>query len=378
MDVDMIGTETLLTASAPAIMGVRCEIERIFDERMARAAGYGENFARVWEVASQCVSGGKFLRPRLFLGACEALAADGTHPDIDAGTASRIGAAIELLHYSFLLHDDVIDGDLHRRGRANLIGTMLLDRVPDGLAAALTRADALEPDARHWAVTCGVLMGDLMLAEAHQLIAREPMPHPVRLRMLDLLDHTVTESVAGEHLDAALSHGLVESDLSAVLDMDRLKTATYTFEFPLRAATILADATLPTQETIGQIGRHLGVAFQLQDDLLSTFGRASEHGKDAFSDLREGKETALIAHARTTSAWAGIAPSFGDPLLSQEGAERIRELLTGCGSRAFIEGLVETHLQAGTDLLTEPQAMVPRELADFVSRLVDSLRQRQS
>lgn len=373
----MIGSAVSSTEDEQRIVGVEAEISRIFEARLERARSYGPQFARIWEVASQCVLGGKLLRPRLFLGACRALGSE-THPAVEEATTARIGAAIELLHYSFILHDDVFDGDLQRRGRPNLIGTMLSDSNPGATSGTVTRADALEPEARNWADASGVLMGDLLLAEAHQLIAREPMPHPERLRLLDLLDHTVTESVAGEHLDIGLSHGIVASDLRTVLRMSRLKTATYTFEFPLRAATILAGSTLPTQETIGQIGRHLGVAFQLQDDLLSTFGRSSEHGKDAFSDLREGKETALIAKARATDAWPAINEHFGDPLLGNDDAARIRDLLISCGAEASITSLIDSHLRAGMDLLTAPQAMVPSPLAGFIARLVDTLRERRA
>lgn len=353
------------------------EIGGLLEARALRAAAYGDRFAELWSVALGCVLGGKLLRPRLLLGAFDALAPTTGQDAVAREAALRIAAGVELLHYSFLLHDDVIDGDLLRRGRPNLIGTVLRERDPAAFDSQARRDGDASPADLHWASTSGILMGDLLLSAAHQVFAREALPEPIRLRLLQLLDHTITESVAGEHLDVALSDGVVSSDLDTVLRMSRFKTATYTFELPLQAAAILAGAAPSTEDAIGAIGRHLGVAFQLQDDLLSTFGCAAEHGKDAFSDLREGKETAIIAYARMTSAWAGIEPVFGDPRLSEESGASVRELLVECGAEGFIRSLIEEQLRASSELVSSPGSAVPGALAGFFAHVAEAIEERR-
>ena len=353
-------------AASPSSGGVDDELRRMLGERTARATAYGASFVALWEAAADTLLGGKMLRPRLLLAAYDALT---EAPDAAAARASvvRIAAAVEVLHFAFLLHDDVIDGDLQRRGRPNLIGTLLNQRA--GLRAH---------DDAHWARTNALLLGDVLLSDAHQILAREELPHERRLRLLDLLDHTITESVAGEQLDVGLADRILPADLTTVLDMTRLKTATYTFEMPLRAAAILAGRTAATELAVAEIGRHLGIAFQLQDDLLSTFGRPDEHGKDAYSDLREGKETAAIAYARMTSAWPAIEAHFGSAQLTAAEGDLLRSHLTGCGAEAFVQSLIDDQLRACVTLLADPDAGIPAALHPVISDILTAIEGRRA
>lgn len=351
------------------------EIHTILETRTRHASAYGPHLTRLWRLASESIEGGKLVRPRLLIDAFDALTERPAPGSAPRASALRIAAAVELLHFSFLLHDDVIDEDLLRRGAPNLIGKMLQDRSS---ARTVDPDRAGEGDAVHWARSNGILLGDLMLAATHQVFARETLPPAMRSRLLDLLDHTVTESVAGEQLDVGLSDGVLRSEVSAVLEMSRMKTATYTFDLPLRAAAILTEAEAVVEDAIGRISRHLGIAFQLQDDLLSVFGCSDEHGKDPFSDLREGKETVIIAFARTTTAWPSIAPRFGATDLSDADGLVIRALLTHCGAEDFVRSLIDDHLSATIDLVSSTGSAVPPALADVVLKLIDSLEGRRS
>lgn len=354
---------------------VEQEVGRLLAARSRQAEAYGTHFADLWRIAADRVLGGKLIRPQLLIGAFETLSANPNASTRDS--AVRIAAAVELLHYSFLLHDDVIDGDLLRRGKPNLIGAMLQERDPHIVVGPAGTPPASAKDL-HWAHTGGILMGDLMLSAAHQVFARESLPESMRVRLLDLLDYTITESVAGEHLDVGLADGVIPSDLNTVLGMSRLKTATYTFELPLRAAAILAHAPRRTENAIGRIGRHLGVAFQLQDDLLSTFGDAAEHGKDPFSDLREGKETAIIAYARLTSAWPSIEPHLGRSHITHEEGAEIQALLITCGAERFAKSLIDEQIGACFEITSSRESQISPELAQLVGHLVESLEERRS
>ena len=223
-----------------------------------------------------------------------------------------------------------------------------------------------------------MLMGDMLLSDAYQMFARVPLPEPVRLSVLDLLDHAITESIVGEHLDVALGDRVTPPTLETVLTMTRLKTATYTFQLPLRAAAILAGSGQGVEDAVGDVGARLGSAFQLQDDLLSTFGESSEHGKDAFSDLREGKETAIIAFARTTDTWRKIEPLFGDRDLSVAEALTIRELLRECGAEAFARSLVAAQIHGAQTVMDGSASPLPPELVTFVRWVMSTLEERRS
>lgn len=357
-----------VTAPAELRESIERELSVHFADRTAAAEAYGQEFSLLWQHAARHALGGKLVRPVLMVEAYDALVANGKSTQRDATdrtTLIRLAASIELLHYSFLLHDDVIDGDLTRRGRPNLIGALLQDRDqshPQGPDAAL-----------HWARTGGILMGDLLLSAAHQIFARAPLAPDVRLRMLDLLDHTITESVAGEQVDVGLSDGVVSPDLATILAMTAHKTATYTFELPLRAAAILAGASPAAEVALTSAGRHLGLAFQLQDDLLSTFGDPAEHGKDPYSDLREGKQTVILAYARMTSAWPSIEPTLATGEIDVAEARRVAQLLTDCGAESFARSLVDEQLTALYELLAAAGGTIPsavqQVLLGFAGRL---------
>ncbi|BCW51929.1 polyprenyl synthetase family protein [Arthrobacter sp. StoSoilB13] len=351
------------------------ELGGLMSGRALAAAPYGPRFARLWAIAGENVLGGKFVRPLLLMEMYDALQEPRMRPDHhpDRQTAISIAAAVELLHYAFLLHDDVIDGDLVRRGRPNLIGSLLTE-------AGLPHADSQPGELAilHWARTGGILMGDLLLAATHQAFARANLPHPLRLRLLDLLEHTINETVAGEQLDVGLGDGVIAPELETILLMCGYKTATYTFELPLRAAAALAGAEPSMESVLATAGRHLGLAFQLQDDFLSTFGDPRQHGKDPFSDLREGKQTAIIAYARMTSAWPAIEPWFGRSELSGPQAEHVRRQLSDCGAEAFVQGLIQEQLADFHEILRRHAANIPEAARNVLIDLAAQLEGRQS
>lgn len=269
--------------------------------------------------------GGKRFRPALVAAAHDGLGgrrADAVPP---------VAAGVELLHTAFVVHDDVIDGDTTRRGRAT---------VPERFRSEAAAAGATARDADVYGTAGAVLTGDLALSAAVRAVATAPAPRPVVDRMLDLVDETLALTASGELADVRFATHRDWPSLPEVLSAEERKTAVYSFSLPLQLGAVLADAEDSCVEAMSAVGRHVGLAFQLRDDLIGVFGDEQVTGKSTLSDLREGKRTALIVHARSTPGWADIAPHWGDPELTEDGARRVRHALEACGSRAFVEGLV--------------------------------------
>ncbi len=347
---------------------VRKEVEErlseYFCDRVEHSIRYGADFQRLWQLAAENVLGGKLVRPTLLITSYQALASRESELP---GPVLDIATAVELLHFSFLLHDDVIDGDLIRRGRPNVVGSLLREAPVQPIRTEL---------ALHWARSGGILMGDLLLAESLQIFARVDLPRQQRLKLLDLLDHTIEESVAGEYTDVGLTDGVIAPDLSTILAMTGHKTATYSFELPLRAASILAEAPAPVEAVLTEIGHHLGLGYQLQDDLLSAFG--NEHGKDQFSDLREGKQTAVIAHAKHAAAWPEI-----DALLQRRDKtateiSTLSRLLHSSQAKEAVQDLIDTHLRTCEQLIDDAATQLPFPLRVALGDLLHKLRGRGS
>lgn len=349
------------------------ELNRTFSSLSKRCSSYGPEFRACLDTAFQALRGGKLVRPRMLLGTHRTMTTETATGAANHEVALQIAVATELLHFAFLVHDDVIDGDLYRRGKLNFIGQILKQRDPDNFSDR-----SPDPEHLHWASSNGILIGNLFLAATHQVFARVDLPHPARLRLLDLLDHTMNDSLVGEFLDVGLSSRAITPDINTALEMSRLKTATYTFELPLRAAAILAGLSEEDEQKVGVIGAHLGTAYQLQDDYLSTFGEAAEHGKDAFSDLREGKETTIIGFARATRHWKDIEVNFNNAELTTTQGEQIRDLLIQCGAEEYSRDTIRHHLDACRLSIADLRTNLNREVIDLLFAQVDQLDNRRS
>jgi geranylgeranyl diphosphate synthase type II len=312
------------------------ELDSFFAERVRRAAEHGEGYRRLWEAARVASAGGKRIRPALVVASHRAL----------GGTAStaavRVATAFELLHTAFLLHDDVIDRDVVRRGRPNLVGERVLEAADLGVD---------EADAELWGQSSAILAGDLLIHAAQGLVAAIPGPDDRRTALLELLDHCVFVTAAGELADVAFSTRVERPSFATAVAMSRNKTASYTFEGPLMAGAILADAPQPVVDGLGSFGRMIGTAFQLRDDLLGVFGEEAVTGKSVMSDLRSRKVTPLMAFAASTDAGPELDRLLGVDPLDELAASAIRTLLIECGARSHIERIIRRHVQDAIEVI---------------------------
>ena len=316
---------------------------RFFSLSKKRAAPLGPEYVQLWEALEANTVGGKRFRPRMVFAAYEALG--GT----DSEAAACIGAAFELLHTALIVHDDVIDRDFTRRGVPNLAG-VYRDR-----ALATGAQDAA---AEHRGISAAVIAGDLALFNAYRLIDRSGVSDVVRGRLVEVMDDALFASAAGELIDVDFSFMPEVPRVDDILTMERLKTAVYSFECPLQAGAILAEASEETVATLSDFGRDIGIAYQLVDDLLGVFGTESETGKTTMGDLREGKRTVLIAYATSAPGWDELAPLLGKPDLTDAEARKLRVHLTECGAKSFAEGLARYYANRALARLVEPHIPV--------------------
>jgi geranylgeranyl pyrophosphate synthase len=326
---------------------IEVELGAIFADARRRAGDLDPHYAALWRSLAEQSSGGKRIRPQLVR-----LAYTGFGGDDDA-LATRVAVAFELLHTAFLIHDDVIDRDTVRRGDPNIAADF---------AARAIRHGTDERTSGIWGETAAVLAGDLALSRAHREIALLPVDTARRARLLDILDRAVFVSAAGELADVVNSGEVGATSMSRVLTTLEQKTAVYSFECPLAAGAVLADAPAAAITALERFGRFVGVAFQITDDILGVFGDPAVTGKSASSDLREGKRTALIAHAATTAEWPRVAAGLGDPALDEDEAEQMRSVLRDCGALETAVRLADEHV---TLALYELEAAdLPVELAN--------------
>jgi len=346
--------------AALSTTAVERRIRRFFDEGALRTIE-DPGFAQLWREAADGAMGGKLLRPKLVLSTYAAYASE--RAAVSHDDAIAVAAAFELLHTAFLLHDDVIDGDLRRRGRPNLIA----------LRAAAAPAGADADRALAYGNASAILAGDLCISGALRIIAELDAPAPIRRRLSALLDDMLADTAAGEHADVIAGlegQATVETIVSV---MDR-KTARYSFCAPLEAGALLGGADVGNIGTLTRIGRHLGLAFQAGDDELGVFGDEQTTGKSTLSDLREGKETLLIAFAREDRRWQAVRTMFGDRDLTVEDAAAIRDVIEHSGARDRVRTFAADSATQAIVLIRS--AGLPAALADELLTLAHTLTDR--
>lgn len=350
----------VLPNAAAALAEVERRLDRFFAEQAERAAARPDPYPLLWHALQEATRGGKRLRPRLLLAGYLHLGGSRLEP------ALELAVAVELLHTALLVHDDVIDGDLERRGAPNVVGRLAAVGADGGLP---------EAGARRWGEQAAVLAGDLMLTSALRIAAGLDVAAPRRAQLVDLVDESVFRAAAGELADVAYGAGLATPTAAQVREAMADKTAHYSLELPLRAAAILAGRP-ELGDRLGAVGRSLGLVFQMRDDLLGVFGRPEETGKSASNDLREGKQTLLVVTARGTEAWRAVEHLFGRADLDEEGAHRLRAALERCGARAAAER--QLHRERHTALALVDRAGLPAGLARMLADEVDRAAERRS
>ncbi len=208
-------------------------------------------------IAYHMALGGKRIRPVLVLMACDALGGD-------AAGALDAALGIEMFHNFTLLHDDVMDNADVRRGKPTVH--------------------------RKWSSNTAILSGDTMLTLATQFISRTG-----NSAVMDLFNKTAIEIYEGQQWDMDFED---RNDVTVeeYINMIRLKTSVL-LGCALKTGALLAEGAEVDCEALYEAGVNMGLAFQLQDDLLDVWGDPKTFGKEIGGDIMNNKKTFLLINA---------------------------------------------------------------------------------
>ncbi len=275
-------------------------------------------------------AGGKRVRPTLSLLVGNMLGAP-------LEKLITLGAAVELLHTATLVHDDLIDGSLLRRGMATL-------------------------NAR-WSPPATVLTGDFLFARAAKLAAETD-----HLPLMKLFSETLAVIVNGELTQMFTSRGLVSRD--NYYKRIYAKTASL-FEMTTRAAAMVSPAGGETIESMRDFGYQIGMAFQIVDDILDFNGEQSEVGKPLGSDLLNGLVTLpAIYYAEENPDDADVISLPNGGWTNNEHMTRLVENIRA--SRATQKAMVEAerHVDRALACLDSLDACTEREALVNLARYI--------
>jgi geranylgeranyl diphosphate synthase, type I len=345
--------------SAATVLGpVREPVGRALESFLERqrqvVLGAAEELRPGLTAIGELLAGGKRLRAAFCYWGWRG-AAGGSDPGIYTAAA-----ALELLHASALVHDDVIDGSDTRRG-----GPSMHRRF-----AARHCAAGWQGSAESFGSGTAILMGDLLLSWTDEMFYSSGLPPAALGRGSPVLSLMRTEVMAGQYLDL-LEQARASGTVDGALRVARLKTARYTIERPLQlGAALAADEAGAIRAAYSRYGLPLGTAFQLRDDLLGVFGDPAQTGKPAGDDVREGKRTVLVAIALAKAGPAGAAVltrRLGDPMLGPEGVDEVRSVISDTGALAECEALIERYTAEAVTSLEE--APVTAEAKEALAEL---------
>ncbi|NEO57663.1 MAG: polyprenyl synthetase family protein [Okeania sp. SIO3B5] len=220
---------------------------------------------------------GKMLRPTMCISAARAMGGTGDR-------ALTTAAALELYHNAFLIHDDIEDGSESRRGKETLHHAI-------GVARAINVGDATN------VLAVGLLLENLSAIGIQKTLS-----------VLHEIEFMAQQSVEGQ----AMELDWVANNTGYLTDQDYFtmcvkKTCWYTFMTPLRIGLIIGHPTANLTELvkpladITRFGMILGIAFQIQDDLLNILGDLKTYGKEIGGDIYEGKRTIMLNHVIANS-----------------------------------------------------------------------------
>ena len=310
------------------------------------------------EAHNEFLSGGKRLRPAFCYWGWRGAGGDANDPALDEA-AIRAAASLEFLQACALIHDDVMDCSDTRRGRPAVHHRF----------AGLHRGSEWLGSPETFGVGAAILIGDLCLSWADQVLLTSGMPADALRRAKVVYDEMRTELMAGQYLDL-LEQARGGGSIDRALRVVQYKSAKYTIERPLHIGAALAGASPELTNAYTSYGLPLGEAFQMRDDVLGVFGDPKETGKPAGDDLREGKRTVLIATAldRATKTQATVVRThLGDPDLDAAGLEALRSVICDTGALAFVEQQIQTRLDDALAAVSSPliESVAQRFLTDL-------------
>lgn len=283
-------------------------------------------------------AGGKRVRPQLAMLASQMFDGD----DNDVAPAAM---ALEVFHNFTLLHDDVMDHALVRRGRPTV-------HVK-------------------WDENTAILSGDQMIIEAYKLLAK--VPTNKLAKVLNMFNQMGTEICEGQQFDVDFETQ-IEVSIEEYLNMIRLKTAVLLGN-ALKMGAYIADATDEQQEMLYNFGINIGLAFQIQDDILDVWGNPETFGKAVGGDISCNKKTFVYLEAKKlldNSSTSKELESWYSRLLEDntEKIAAVKTIFEQLGVREICEFVVEEYTTKALDILNHlPQNAATEQLRQLANKL---------
>ncbi len=278
-----------------------------------------------------------------------------------------LALAYEVFQTSILVHDDVIDQDKTRRNKRTIHyqNELKYRKYP-------------KEEVEHFGNSVALCMGDYGLYSANQIIVKNYKKDPNLGAVLECFHNAVLDTIRGELLDVILpfqkKYKKVKDLEKTIFDIYRLKTALYTIVGPLSVGLILAGAKEKDLAEIKEFGENVGVAFQIQDDILGIY--SDKIGKVIGSDIKEYKQTILYAHACRTSYQKELEKYYGKGKITKRKVQKVRDIMVKSGSKDYALEEMNRYYDKSLEVL-DHITWIANEKKDLLKGFVEYLRKRE-
>jgi len=257
---------------------------------------------------------------------------------------TQTAAAMELIHSSLLIHDDIMDKDTFRRGVKTLFHQYREMGEKENLA-----------NATHFGASLGICAGDIGFFLAFEILANLNTEENIKQNIVSLWSKELVTVGLAQMQDMYFSSTDTHVDEKKIIDMYRYKTARYTFSIPLMTGAIAAGQDHTTVSQLEKLGEYLGVIFQIKDDELGLFGTESETGKPVGSDIKEKKKTLYalyLSELTDNKLRKKVSKIYGHKEVSVSDLQCLRDIAERTGIIQRIEGKVSALKEKAQPLIT--------------------------
>lgn len=275
---------------------------------------------------------------------------------------------VEITHSFVLIHDDIMDQDILRRGMPTIYVQY----------EHLHRQRYTRGDPKHYGMSMAIDLGDAGFALSHIILADSDFLPEIKERILRRFNNVLLNTAFGQAIDLGyeLSGKINEEDIFRV---HHYKTANYTITGPLQYGALFAGAKEEEVEKIEKYGLPVGIAFQLRDDELGLFSSEGTLGKPIGGDVKENKNT--ILHLKALE-WAKgkekefIKYAYGNRNLTNKEIERVREITVKTGAFAYSQKTARDLVEKGKKFV--PQITSSPKWQKMLSGMADLMIERTS
>ena len=237
----------------------------------------------------------------------------------------------------------------------------------------------IQREAKHLGDSMAICMGDYGLFEANKIIAEKYSKDKNLGRILSNFNNTVLTTIKGELIDVILpfqgKNNLLDTKSieENIMTIYRLKTSHYTIIGPMSVGILLAGGDDKQVEDITSFGEKVGIAFQLQDDILGIY--SDEMGKVKGSDIKEFKQTILYSHILNTEYKEELLKYYGNENLEEDNIKHVQDLFKKSGSYDYAYNMMN---QMYDDALKDLDSIkwIKEDKKDLLRGFVEYLRNR--